>query len=85
MTHSKTPLPSCRLIRSPSNLARRKNINFDSVPRSSRKLPGSCPGNFPQKGRKPAKWILRLPWKLLEVSWKLSETLYVYEHFFFFL
>ena len=57
MTHSKTPLPSSRLIRSPSNLVRRKNINFDSVPGSSQELPGSFPGSFPPKGRKPAKWI----------------------------
>ena len=44
--HSKTTLPSFRLIRSPSNLARHKNINFDSVRGSSQKIPGSFPEAF---------------------------------------
>ena len=60
MTHSKNKLPSSRLIRSPSNLARRKNINFYSVPGSSQKLPGSPPGSLPQKEENPqieSKWI----------------------------
>ena len=51
--HSKTPFPTCRLIRSPSNLVRRKNINFDSVLGSSRKLPGSFSGSFPKKEQNP--------------------------------
>ena len=51
-------LHSCKLIRSPSNLARRKNINFESVPRSSRKLPEASrklSQRLSQKGKKTRK------------------------------
>ena len=82
MTHSKNPFPSCRLIRSPGNLARRKNNHFYSVPRSSWKLPGSSPGSFPKKRRKQnANCISKVdmtaapeaPGNFLGVPWKFYE------------
>ena len=76
MTHSKKTLPSCRLIRSPSNFMRRKNINFDSVLGSSWELPGSSQKLSPKSKKTRKVDMTAAPeasGSFLEAFWKSYE------------
>ena len=53
MTHSKTPLPSCTLIRSPSNLVGVKTLILTASPEAPGSFLEAFPEAFPKKEENP--------------------------------